>query len=92
MRAAGGEVLGGGISMDLLARNLGVRAGRIVIDRTGLQGLFDLTLSFSRDPSPDSDSPSLFTALQEQLGLKLEPGRSPLTTLIVERIERPTEN
>jgi len=92
MRAAGGEVLGGGISMDLLARNLGVRAGRIVIDRTGLQGLFDLKLSYSRDPNPDSDSPSLFTALQEQLGLKLEPGRSPLTTLIVERIERPTEN
>jgi len=88
-----GEMLAGGITMDVLARNLGLRAGRVVFDRTGLEGYFDLTLKFSRDQDPaNPDAPSIFTALQEQLGLRLEPGRAPLQTLVIDRIERPSEN
>src|SRR5262245_30960114 len=86
-------LVAGGITMDVLARNLGPRAGRVVLDRTGLSGRYDLTLRFSLDQGqPNSDVPSIFTALQEQLGLKLEPGRAALDTLVVDRIERPREN
>ncbi len=93
MRANGGEVLAGGLTMDVFARNLGPGAGRVVFDRTGLEGYYDLTLKFSRDQDPaNPDAPSIFTALQEQLGLKLEPGRAPLQTLVIEHIERPSEN
>jgi uncharacterized protein (TIGR03435 family) len=54
---------------------------------------FDLTLKFSREPDPNRpDAPSFFTALQEQLGLKLESGRAPLQTLVIDHIERPSDN
>jgi uncharacterized protein (TIGR03435 family) len=83
----------GGVTMDLLARNLGRLAGRVVFDRTGIEGYFDLTLKFSREPDPARpDAPSIFTALQEQLGLKLESGRAPLQTLVIDHIERPSDN
>jgi uncharacterized protein (TIGR03435 family) len=91
----GGEFLAGGITMDNLARNLGSRAGRIVIDRTALPGYYQLTLKYdaSRDGSTASpDVPSLFTALREQLGLRLEPGRAPIQALVIDHIERPSEN
>jgi uncharacterized protein (TIGR03435 family) len=93
IRSQGGEFLAGGITMDSLARNLGGRSGRIVIDRTGLEGFYELTLNYdaARDASAASaaDVPTLFTALQEQLGLKLLSGRAPVQTLIIDRIERP---
>jgi len=93
MRANGGEIRAGGITMNVFARNLGPRAGRVVFDRTGLDGYYDLTLKFSRDQdSANPDAPSIFTALQEQLGLRLEPGRAPLQTLVIDRIERPSPN
>jgi uncharacterized protein (TIGR03435 family) len=85
------EMLGGGMTMDLLARNLGRAAGRPVFDRTAIDGYFDFTLTYSRG-TDNPDAPSFFTALQEQLGLKLEPGRAPLQTLVIEHIERPSEN
>jgi uncharacterized protein (TIGR03435 family) len=88
-----GDMAAGGITLDVLARNLGLRAGRPVFDRTGLEGYYDLTLKFSRDQdAANPDAPSIFTALQEQLGLKLEPGRAPLQTLVIDHIERPNEN
>jgi bla regulator protein blaR1 len=64
---------------------------RAVIDRTGLTGTWDLELQFNPD-SPDDPRPSLFTALQEQLGLRLEPSTAPVPVLVIDRIERPTEN
>lgn len=89
----GGEFLAGGITMDMLARNLGSRAGRIIIDRTGLAGHFQLTLKYDARreavAGEPSDAPSLFTALQEQLGLRLESGRAPVQALVIDRIERP---
>ena len=93
MEVNDGDMRAGGITMDFLARNLGRRAGRVVFDRTGVTGYFDLTLKFSREPDPNRpDLPSFFTALQEQLGLRLESGRAPLQTLVIDHIERPPDN
>jgi uncharacterized protein DUF3738 len=78
--------------------------GRIVVDRTGLTGTFDIDLRWTPDsaftdrsqgaaasPSLDSEPP-LFTAIQEQLGLKLEKTNGPVEVLVIDRIERPTPN
>ena len=69
--------------------------GRPVINRTGLTGTYDFDLRFAAAPlgadlAPGVDVPSIFSAIQEQLGLKLEPERGPVEFLVVERIERPT--
>ena len=68
---------------------------RPVIDRTGLTGTYDFDLRFAPAPygaerAVDLDMPSVFTAIQEQLGLRLEPARGPIEFFAVERIERPT--
>jgi uncharacterized protein (TIGR03435 family) len=92
IRGNRGEFLAGGITMEGLARNLSSRAGRVIFDRTGLAGYYQVTLTFAPDLAADAaDAPTLFTALQEQLGLKLEPSRAPLQTLVIDRVERPTE-
>jgi uncharacterized protein (TIGR03435 family) len=69
--------------------------GRIVIDKTGLTGYYDITLKWTPDGSQTSDPnapPDLFTALEEQLGLKLVPTKAPVEVLVVDHVERPTEN
>jgi uncharacterized protein (TIGR03435 family) len=71
---------------------------RPIVDRTNLKGLFDIDLVYQMEfqgpvPLPLSpDAPSLFTALQEQLGLKLETQRVPTDVIVIDRVERPTEN
>ena len=85
----GGQMTGVGISMQTFARNLSGAAGRNVIDKTGLPGGYDFELAFVPDQSADTTGPSLFTAMQEQLGLKLEPGREPIQVLVIDRAERP---
>lgn len=80
------------ISMRVLANTLGGRLDRMVIDNTGLTGGYDLTLEWAPNPSPDSTEPSLFTALQEQLGLKLESTKAPVEIIVIDNIERPSEN
>jgi uncharacterized protein (TIGR03435 family) len=95
MRQSSGVLEIGGQPMEMLARVLATSAGRVVVDATGLTGNYELTLRFAPQPSPGvraDNAPSVFTALQEQLGLKLEPARAPLQTLVVDHIERPTEN
>lgn len=84
-------------SMRRFAEFLTDQVGRPVIDKTGLTGSFDLTLDWAvDDPAARNDAetgPSLFTALQEQLGLKLESGKGPVETIVVDRAERaPTDN
>jgi len=71
--------------------------GQPVIDETGVKDSFDFVLEFDRRQRPESDPngptlPTLFTALTEQLGLKLEPKKVPLDVLVVDHAERPTEN
>jgi bla regulator protein blaR1 len=76
---------------------------RQVIDRTGLTGVYDVTLKWTPEaipsllglpqpplPPADPDLPNIFTAVQEQLGLKLEPGRGPVEVVVIDRLEKPT--
>ena len=76
--------------METFARNLAGATGRYVLDKTGLSGSYDLELEFTPDQSPDTTGPSLFTAMQEQLGLKLDSQRAPVEVLVIDRLERPT--
>ena len=74
---------------------------RAVVDQTGLTGRYDFDLEWTPDESQfggnlprsvESTKPSLFTAIQEQLGLRLEPTRGPVQALVIDRVERPSEN
>lgn len=89
---AGGRIIGGGLPMDRVAAALANFAvDQTVINRTGLDGAFDFELLFSRLPSNERpDAPSIFTAVQEQLGLKLEPARGPVQFLMIDKVEQPT--
>jgi len=86
------QLVGAGVSMEQLAGYVGNRLGRIVLDKTGLNGSYDFTLEWAPDQATDSSAPALVTALREQLGLKLESHRSPLDVLVIDSIERPSEN
>ena len=82
--------LRGTVSPATLASLLTTASGRPVFDKTGLQGNYEFDLKFSRSVS--DDTVSIFTAVQEQLGLKLEGSTASLDVVIVEHIERPTAN
>lgn len=88
---------GAGVSMAALATNLSRELRRPVIDKTGLTGIYDLHLRWTADgpagPAQDDQAlPSIFTSLQEQLGLKLVSARGPAEVLIIDRIEKPSDN
>jgi uncharacterized protein (TIGR03435 family) len=78
----------------LAAQGFSAELDRPVIDQTGLTGMFDIHLEFAREEAPAGDlsAPSLFTAVQEQLGLKLTPDRGPVEVLVIDHLERPDEN
>lgn len=73
-----------------------------MLDKTGLAGFYDFTLEFAPDLSglttpdgsapPQFDGPTIFTALREQLGLKLESTKAPVEVFVIDRVEKPTEN
>jgi uncharacterized protein (TIGR03435 family) len=90
MTMAGGVLRGGSVAMANLVATLSSVVQRIVVDRTGLTGGFDFDLTFSMEQSTDTGNPSVFTAVQEQLGLKLESVRVPMQVLVVDSVERPT--
>lgn len=86
-----------GMTMARLAQTLRGVVGRIVTDETGLTGAYDFALEFAPEQPPpagaplgDPDAPSIFTALREQLGLRLEGKRGPVEMLVIDRLERPT--
>ena len=89
----------------ILTKALGaLYAGRPVVDKTGLTGLYDITLQWIDPPRsapgtnnagtpPAADlGPSLFSAIEEQLGLKLAPAKAPLPVLVIDSVEWPAEN
>jgi uncharacterized protein (TIGR03435 family) len=88
VRQRAGSIVAGGVRLTQITGYFG--AGRPVLERTGLSDRFDVDLEWA--PTPDGDGVSIFTALQEQLGLKLENTTAPLPVIIIERVERPTEN
>ena len=85
-----GRIRFGGYPLSLFANGLSQTVGRAVIDRTALTGNWTFELTYAPEPSLDSDAPGPFTAIQEQLGLKLEPTKGPLEVLVVESVQRPT--
>ena len=99
IRNGPGRIDFGGLPVSLLVQMLSGQVGKPVIDRTGLNGNYDVELRFALGsagpPRPDGqaalpdDAPSIFTAVQEQLGLKLVPGEAPVDTLVIDHIERP---
>ncbi|MGH9239813.1 MAG: TIGR03435 family protein, partial [Vicinamibacterales bacterium] len=95
LQMQGDTLTAGGYPMPEFQRYLTGQTQRAVIDRTGLAGGWDFELTFApADLAPDAAAerniPSLFTALQEQLGLKLDATRGPAEVLVVDRVERPT--
>lgn len=94
-------------SIEQLAKLLGNQLGRTVLDKTGLAGDFDFELTWTPDvtgplgpkeggvdgpPPADPAGPSIFTAIQEQLGLKLESQKGPVEILVIDSVERASEN
>jgi len=108
IRIGPGALTMGGTPLSQFANSLGMFAGRIVLDRTGLAGNYDINLTWTPDQMPrpagdgpppqingvavDPNGPSLFTAVQEQLGLKLDSQRGPVEMLIIDRAEKPVED
>lgn len=88
-----GSLVSGGITIERLALSLPA-GGTVVRDRTGLEGTYAVELSFSPSggAADPNGPPEIFTAIQEQLGLKLVPERTQVPVLVVDRIERPSEN
>jgi uncharacterized protein (TIGR03435 family) len=95
-----------GVTMDEFAIGMLATLDRAVVNRTGLVGIFDIHLSYasdgavSGDGTPDSpvgvaptpDGPSVFSAVQDQLGLKLSPDKGSVDVLVIDSIGRPSEN
>jgi uncharacterized protein (TIGR03435 family) len=111
IRIGPGNMAVGGSTLAQFANSIGMFVGRIVQDKTGLEGNFDFTLTWTPDQMPprppgapadqpiqfngvaiDPNGPSIFTAVQEQLGLKLDGQRGPVRMLVIDRVEKPIEN
>jgi uncharacterized protein (TIGR03435 family) len=101
----GQKIRASSATMKSLGDWLNRQLSRPVLDKTGLNGTYDFTIEWMPDaastPSPDAANAvtlpgipgaSLFTALQQQLGLKLDPGKSPIEVLMIDHVERPSGN
>ena len=102
MQQGPGRIRFGGFPLSLFATGISNRVGRAVVDRTGLTGNWDFELTYAAElapgalppgappPPPDPDAPDLFTAVREQLGLKLDSTKGPVEVLVIDSVERPT--
>ncbi len=100
----GGALKGRVVSTGELAEALAMLLNRSVLDKTGLTGNYDFDLRWTPDgstirepgdpdePRPDPSGPSIFTAVQEQLGLKLESAKGPVEVLVIDHVEKPDAN
>jgi uncharacterized protein (TIGR03435 family) len=97
-----GRIRFGNYPLELFARSISGRVGRAVVDRTGLTGNWEFELEFQPEVPPgqlppgatpppvDPDAPNFFTAIQEQLGLKLDATKGPVEVWVIDGVERPT--
>jgi uncharacterized protein (TIGR03435 family) len=110
MRMGPGNLAAGGTPIAQLANTLSPFVNRVVVDKTGLTGPYEMDLQWTPEQMPqggpggggpppgvvlppiDPNGPSIFTAVQEQLGLKLESTKGPIDVLVIDRVERPTED
>jgi uncharacterized protein (TIGR03435 family) len=109
MRIGFGNLSAGGVTVSQFANSVAMFVNRTVLDRTGLDGNFDIDLTWTPDQMPprpagtppdqpvrvngadiDPNGPSIFTAVQEQLGLKLDSTKGPVDVLVIDSVERPT--
>lgn len=106
-RMGRGLISGQRVPMTMLASQLAQQLGRAVVDKTGLKGNYDFSLEWTPEeglplgpkeggsdapPPSDASGPSIYTALQEQLGLKLEATKGPVEILVIDHIEKASEN
>ena len=102
-----GRLRAGGTTMSGFAEAIAGTAQRVVIDKTGLTGYYDIALTYTPTPDQmpqgppppgaqpppiDPDGPNFFTAIQEQLGLKLDNQRGPVEVVVIDSVQPPTEN
>jgi uncharacterized protein (TIGR03435 family) len=99
-----GKIRFGGFPLSQFSTALAGQTGRFVVDRTGLTGNWDFELTFAPDqrgpapppgvdvPPPDPNAPSIFTAIQEQLGLKLEGTKGPVQVLVIDSVDQLKED
>lgn len=85
------RLVAGGYIMGQLTDTFASLLQRVVVDRTGLVGAYDVDLTWSPDQTGE-DAPSLFTAVREQLGLGLESTSEPVDVLAIDRVQRPTSD
>ena len=85
---------GSGLTSTIIAQQLSELSGRVVIAKTGLPDRYDVRLEWAPDDAPagDTSAPSFFTAVQEQLGLRLVPAKEPVKVLVMDGIETPSAN
>jgi uncharacterized protein (TIGR03435 family) len=102
-----GELSLNAVGLDMFAEVLSRQLGRLVVNKTGLTGKYDFTLKWTPDegqgpmgggpprdgaPPPDANGPTIFTAVQEQLGLKLDSQKGPTDTIVIDHVEKPSGN
>jgi len=102
MMIRNGSMTAQGVTISSLTPMLGQQVNRIVVDKTGLTGKYDISLQWTRDDDPGGDPkdtgktdnapPSIFVALQEQLGLKLDAAKAPVEMIVVDHVEAPSDN
>jgi uncharacterized protein (TIGR03435 family) len=105
IRAGRGYLVAGAMGMPDIVTGISEQVGRVVVDKTGLQGLYDVKMEFTPEgpatagpagpeaaPPIDPSGSSYFTAIQEQLGLKLESSKGPVEVLVIDSVSRPSEN
>jgi len=95
-----GRIQFSGMPLSVFANGIAGQVGRMVVDRTGLSGTWDFELNFAPErplgapgaepPPVDPNAPTLFTAVQEQLGLKLDPTKGPVEVLVIDSLQQPT--
>jgi uncharacterized protein (TIGR03435 family) len=86
------EISGTGIPLGHFISILQAQLGYPIANEMGLSGNFDLTLKYVRDDTPGAEGPSIFSALEEQLGLRLETRKGPVEVFVIDSAERPKEN
>jgi uncharacterized protein (TIGR03435 family) len=101
VNAGKGTILGEAASMADLTSKLSGLLDRPVMNSTGLEGRYDFKLEWTPDPGPSAPDggpletslgPSLFTSLQQQLGLRLEGTKGPVDVLVIDHVDKPSEN
>jgi uncharacterized protein (TIGR03435 family) len=100
VRGGRGRSQGMAAPISMLVNTLSSATGRPVVDKTGLTEKYDYVLEWtpdlaaaeSTDSAPSSSGPTIFTALQEQLGLRLESSKGPVVTIVIDRVDRPSAN